>query len=138
MAEELKFKYVNQKYRCMIYSLRLILDVLFEFYTIIKEMIVLILMAKYISFTKTPLLIIVSGVVIDDWSTINKDMLVERNKKYYIDIIKGTNNLRQKKIEKRTPNMREKRYHICPGWWYSKWRNTPSNSYYNYIWFIFC
>jgi len=64
-------------------------------------MIVLILMAKYISFTKTPLLIIVSGVVIDDWSTINKDMLVERNKKYYIDIIKGTNNLRQEKNRKK-------------------------------------
>jgi len=41
---------------------RLTIGVIFEFYTVIKEMI----KVKCISFTKTPLLIIVSGIVIYD------------------------------------------------------------------------
>jgi len=35
-------------------------------------------MTKYVSFTKTYLLIIVSAVVIDDWNAINKGMLMEK------------------------------------------------------------
>jgi len=38
---------------------------------------------KILSFTKTPLLIIVCRVVIDDWNTIKMSMLVEKNNKYY-------------------------------------------------------
>ena len=34
-------------------------------------------MTKYVSVTKIPLLIIVKGVIIDDWNIINNDMLVE-------------------------------------------------------------
>jgi len=49
-----------------------------------------------VSFIKTSLLIIVSRVVIDDWKTINKSMLVEKYSKCCIDIIKTTNNLRKK------------------------------------------
>jgi len=49
-------------------------------------------MAKYASFTKTPLLIIVSGVVIDN--------------KCCIGIINGTT-----KIGKRTPIVRRKEYY---------------------------
>jgi len=51
-------------------------------------------MVNYVSFTKTLLLIIVIGIVIEDWNAINKGMLV--GKKCCIDIIKGTSNLRQK------------------------------------------
>jgi len=32
-------------------------------------------MIKYLSFTKTLLLVIASGVVIDDWNAINRDIL---------------------------------------------------------------
>jgi len=53
-------------------------------------------MVKRISFTKTPLLIIVSGMIIYDLNAINKGMLVEKSNKCCIDIAKGTNNLRQK------------------------------------------
>jgi len=53
-------------------------------------------MAKYVSFTKTLLLIIVSGVVIDDRKTLNKRMLVEKDNKCCIGIIKRTNNLRRR------------------------------------------
>jgi len=56
----------------------------------------MILMAKYVSFTKTLLLIIVSGVVIDDRKTLNKRMLVEKDNKCCIGIIKRTNNLRRR------------------------------------------
>jgi len=35
----------------------------------------------------------VSGVIIDDWNTINKDMLEKKNNKYCINIIKETNSL---------------------------------------------
>ena len=40
-------------------------------------------MIKYVSFTKTLLLIIVSEVVIDDWNAINKGMLVREKKILY-------------------------------------------------------
>ena len=68
----------------------------------------LILKAKYVSFTKASLLIIVSAVIIDDWNAINNGMLV--GKKCCIGIIKGTNNLRQEKIEKRTHIVRHREY----------------------------
>lgn len=42
-------------------------------------MIMLMLMTKYVSITKTLLLIIVSEVVRDDWNTINNSMLVKKN-----------------------------------------------------------
>jgi len=32
------------------------------------------LIEKFVSFTKTPLLIMVSGIVLNDWNTINKGM----------------------------------------------------------------
>jgi len=35
-------------------------------------------MVKYVLFTKTPLLIIVTGIIIDDWNAVNKDMLLEK------------------------------------------------------------
>jgi len=38
-------------------------------------------MAPYVSFIKTHLLIIINGEVINDWKTINKDMLVEKYNK---------------------------------------------------------
>jgi len=38
----------------------------------------------------------------------NMDMLVEKSNKYCIDIVKGTNNLRQIKIAKNTPNLRRR------------------------------
>jgi len=47
-------------------------------------------------FTKTFLLTIIIGVVIDDWNTINEGVLVKKNNKCCIDIIKEINNLRQK------------------------------------------
>ena len=53
----------------------------------------LILIVKYVSFTKTLLLIIIIWVVPGDWSVIYKSMLVEE-KKCCIDIVAGTNNLR--------------------------------------------
>lgn len=49
----------------------------------------------YVSFVKTHLLIIVSGVVLDDWKPINKGVFVEKFNKCCIDIIKRTNNLRK-------------------------------------------
>lgn len=52
-------------------------------------------MVKSVWFTKTP--IIVSEVVIDDWNAINKGMLMEKNNKCCIGIVKGTNILRQNK-----------------------------------------
>ena len=45
-------------------------------------------MVKYVSFTKTPLLIIVTRVVIKDRNAINKGMLVEKNNKCFISIIR--------------------------------------------------
>jgi len=36
-------------------------------------------MIKYMLFTKTHLLIIISTVVIDDWNVINKNMLMNKN-----------------------------------------------------------
>ena len=53
-------------------------------------------MAKFESITKTSLLIMVNGIVIHDWNVINKCMLVEKSNKCCIDIVKKTNNLRQK------------------------------------------
>jgi len=38
----------------------------------------------------------VSGIVIEDWNAINKGMFVEKSNKCCIDIVKWTNNLRQK------------------------------------------
>jgi len=52
-------------------------------------------MIKCVSFTKTHLLIIVSRIIIDDWNAINKGMLLKKNNKCCISIIKETNNLRQ-------------------------------------------
>jgi hypothetical protein len=52
-------------------------------------------MVNYVSFSKTLLLIIVREVAIDDWDAINKSVLIEKNKKCCIDIVKKTNNLRQ-------------------------------------------
>ena len=59
-------------------------------------------MVKYVSFTKTPLLIIVTRVVIKDRNAINKGMLVEKNNKCCIGIVKGKNNLREKFIKEDT------------------------------------
>jgi len=59
-------------------------------------------MVKYVSFTKTPLLIIVTRVVIKDRNAINKGMLVEKNNKCCIGIVKGINNLREKFIKEDT------------------------------------
>ena len=64
----------------------------------------LVLLVKYVSFTKTHLLIIVSGIVIDDSNAINNDMLMEKINKCCISIIKWTNNLRQ--LKKMTTNLR--------------------------------
>jgi len=52
-------------------------------------------MVKYVSFTKTHLLIIVSGVVINDWNAINKNMFVNKSYIFCIYIIKGPYNLRE-------------------------------------------
>jgi len=57
-------------------------------------------MTKYISFTKTPLLNIGSGVDIDDWNAINKCMLVEKIINS-IGNIKWINNLGHKKKKER-------------------------------------
>jgi hypothetical protein len=59
----------------------------------------LILIAKYEWFTNTPLLVIVSGVVIDDWNSINKDMLVKKVINVVFVLYKR-NNLRQEKNRK--------------------------------------
>jgi len=50
-------------------------------------------MVKCVLFIKTILLIIVSGIIIDYWNVIIKCMLVKKSNKYYINIIKKTNNL---------------------------------------------
>jgi len=66
-----------------------------------KWLIVLVLMVKYVSFTESLLLIIISRVILDDWNAINKSMLVEKNNKCCICIIKGQKNW-DKTLEKRT------------------------------------
>jgi len=42
-------------------------------------------MAKFVTFIKTSLLIMVSGIVIDDWNAINKGILV--GKKVINDVL---------------------------------------------------
>jgi len=64
---------------------------------LIREMINNVdLIVKYVSFIKTLLLIIVSGVVTDNWNAINKSMLVGKKRDKWI----GTNNLNPEKKKK--------------------------------------
>jgi len=47
----------------------------------------LILATKCVSFNKTLLLIMVSGIVIDDWNQINKGMPMEKKKQKNIILV---------------------------------------------------
>lgn len=44
-------------------------------------------MVKCVSFTKTPLLIVVREIVIGEWNAKNKGMLVEKKKVIYVVLI---------------------------------------------------